>query len=142
MDRDHIPDLVRNGTDPATIAEARRIAKIAHPSFPRLGCAAYLSALLALSGIDVQMTLGAGKLAHVLERQRGWKLVRLGKQQPGDIGVAFDNDKKIAGSDHVYLVLEAIDADEMQISDNQDVRPHRRFVSGRGKTPTEYFLRA
>jgi hypothetical protein len=47
------------------------------------------------------------------------------------------------GDDHVYLVLDNTDADEMIIADNQHTEPHPRWISGKGgKTPTRYFLRA
>lgn len=142
MDLDRIADLVRNGATDAGIARARADAASAYPSFPRLGCAAYLSCLMRNSGIGVAFTLGAGKLAFVLQRQRGWRSVPVGQQRPGDVGVAFDNDTSIPGSDHVYLVLESLDGDDMVISDNQAPRPHGRSASGKGRTPTEYFLRA
>ena len=46
------------------------------------------------------------------------------------------------GFDHMYLVLQRVDQDEMVIADNQKPQPHSRFVSGNGKTPTKFFLRA
>lgn len=90
------------------------------------------------------MTPGAGKLAHLLEL-RGWNRVSRGDQIPGDVGVTFDADHSIPGSDHVYLVIEALGADRMMIADNQNPEdaPHERYASGKGhKTPTDYFLRA
>jgi len=55
--------------------------------------------------------------------------------------VTFDNSPP-DGADHIYLVVKRVDDDEMVIADNQDSVPHRRFASGKGKTPTDYFLRA
>lgn len=142
MDNQHIALLIQNGSSLSGIAQARADAKAKYAAFPKLGCAAYLSSLMRNSGIEVPFTLGAGALASTLRRQRGWKEIEVGKQRPGDVGVCYDYDTAIPGSDHVYLVLVAIDNDAMTITDNQADRPHSRFASGRGKTPTEYFLRA
>jgi len=46
------------------------------------------------------------------------------------------------GTDHVYVVLGDLNADEMVVADNQEPAPHFRFASGKGKSPTTYFLRA
>jgi hypothetical protein len=143
MDIDKIAALVMNGSTALGIAKARADAKSKYSSFPKLGCAAYLSSLMRNSGMNVSFTTGSGKLAHILERERGWAMVKVGQQRSGDVGVAFDKDTSIPGADHVYLVLEALDADRMVISDNQDTKPHGRTASSRsGKTRTEYFLRA
>jgi hypothetical protein len=149
MDKDHVTKLVEIGSSPERLAEAQRIAAKALADagaapFPKNGCAATLSALLKLSGIDVPMTLGAGRLAHILGGQinsRRWDHIPIGDQQAGDVGVTFD-DGGVAGADHIYLVVQRIDKDEMVIADNQATTTHRRFASGKGKTPTEYFLRA
>lgn len=140
MDKDQIPELIQNGSSASTLARAQRAAKRAWPPFPHNGCAANLSALLIQSGIAIPMTLGAGKLAHIL-KSRGWTEIDLSKQAPGDVGVAFD-EGKIPGIDHIYLVVRTIDDDEMIIADNQDTVPHHRFATGHGKSPTGYFLRA
>ena len=79
---------------------------------------ATLSAFLNEAGIDVPMTLGAGNLAARLRNNRHWNRIDVGKQQRGDVGVCYDKTSP-AGADHVYLVVER-----------------------KGKTPTEYFLRA
>jgi len=142
-----IADLIANGAGEAGMSAARKsaadeLAKRGLPAYPKNACALHLSALLQQAGIDVPMIPGAGKLASVLEK-RGWQRVAVRQQRPGDVGVCFDNDHAIPGSDHVYLVVECIDDDEMMISDNQaGTAPHRRFAMGDGKTPTEYFLRA
>jgi hypothetical protein len=146
-DGDHIAALVTNGGSAAEIARAQQTAKAALPSFPHNGCAANLSALLQQSGMAVRMTLGAGALAHLLET-RGWSRIAVGDQAPGDVGVTLDNTDP-PGADHLYLVVETIDSDEMVIADNQAETTHRRCASGRrasgearGTTRTEYFLRA
>lgn len=144
-DIERIPTLVGLGQDAAALAAVAKTAKAAHSPYPSNGCALHLSALLRLSGIDVPLTYGAGALASLLQRKRGWTIVEVGHQMPGDVGVTFDNDPTPPGADHVYLVVERIDSDEMSIADNQNDganAPHTRFASGRGKTPTEYFLRA
>lgn len=149
MDKDHIGQLIESGKSPESLATAQRtaakaLADAGERPFPHNACAATLSALFQLSAIDVPMTLGAGKLAHILGGQmnsRHWSHVAIGEQQAGDIGVCFD-DGGVAGADHIYLVVERIDADEMVIADNQAPTTHHRFASGKKKTPTEYFLRA
>ena len=140
MDKDCIAKLIALGGSAKGIAQAQAKAKKAWPPFPTNGCAANLSALLQLSGIDVPMTLGAGKLAYTI-RARGWSEIAVGKQAAGDVGVTFDEGGN-AGADHIYLVVQAIDKDEMMISDNREPAPHHRYASGKGRTPTEYFLRA
>lgn len=144
-----IAKLIQTGSSPDGLAEAQKMAAKAladagQPAFPHNACAATLSALLQLAGINVPMTLGAGKLANRLggaSGSRGWSRVEVGAQRAGDVGVTYDEGGN-PGADHIYLVLQAIDADQMLIADNQDPAPHTRFASGHGKTPTEYFLRA
>jgi len=138
----HVPELIRQGSTVDGLKAARDTASAALPGYPHNGCAAHLSALLEQAGIDVPMTWGAGKLAHVLA-DRGWSKVNVGSQRPGDVGVCFDNTSP-PGSDHIYLVISASGPDEMMIADNQrtDDAVHERFASGHDKTPTEYFLRA
>lgn len=140
MDRNCIDKLISLGLSASGIAQAQKKAKDAWPPFPHNGCAANLSSLLQLAGIDVPMTLGAGKLAHII-KHRGWAEIEVGQQVAGDIGVTFDEGGN-PGADHIYLVVQTIDENEMIISDNQATNPHRRFASGKGKTPTDYFLRA
>lgn len=140
MDKDRIAKLVEIAGSAKGIAQAQARAKKAWPPFPHNGCAANLSALMQLAGIDVKMTLGAGKLAHII-RERGWTQIPVGKQNAGDVGVTYDEGGN-PGADHIYLVVTPIDEDEMIISDNQAAIPHHRFASGHGRTPTEYFLRA
>ena len=139
----HVPELIRQGSSAAGLKQARTTAKKALTGYPTNGCAAHLSALLQQAGVDLDMTFGAGKLAHVLA-ERGWSPIACRSQMPGDVGVCYDNDPTPAGADHIYLVIETDGNDEMQIADNQRTAdaPHPRFASGHGKTPTEYFLRA
>jgi hypothetical protein len=139
----HVAELIRQGSTAAGLKAARDTAAASLPGYPSNGCAAHLSALLQQSDIDVSMTWGAGKLAHVLA-DRGWSRITVGSQKAGDVGVCFDNDPTPAGADHIYLVVNTFGPDEMMIADNQRTEdaPHTRFASGHGKTPTEYFLRA
>lgn len=146
MDKDCIDRLIASGTDPASI---RRIQDKAAREMQRAGlgytlhnaCAATLSEFLNEAGIRVPITLGAGLLAARLANDRHWARVPVGEQLAGDVGVTYDR-KSPAGADHVYLVVERVDADEMRIADNQAPQRHARFASGHGKTRTEYFLRA
>jgi hypothetical protein len=139
----HVPELIRRASSADDLKAARIEAKAALPGYPTNGCAAHLSALLRDSGIDVDMTFGAGALAQRLA-QRGWRQIAVGRQVPGDVGVTFDNDPTPAGADHIYLVVRTIDADKMEVADNQRTQDalHTRYASGHGKTPTDYFLRA
>ena len=146
MDRDYIPQLFALGADAASI---RRIQDLAALQMQQAGlgytlhnaCAATLSEFLITSGIAVPVTLGAGRLAQRLEQDRQWTRVNVGSQEPGDVAVTLDNTSP-AGADHVFLVVERIDGDEMVIADNQAPEPHRRFASGQHKTAVDYFLRA
>ena len=140
-DLDQITQLITLASSDEDLAVAQHNAKKAWKKFPHNGCAANLSALLQMAGIDVPMILGAGHLAEGL-KDRGWKEVSVGDQEPGDVGVTFDNEPSIPGADHIYLVVRVIDDDEMLIADNRESTIHTRFASGRGRTPTEYFLRA
>jgi hypothetical protein len=142
-DATHVVELIKQGTTAAGLKAARETAAASLPGYPTNGCAAHLSALLQQSGIDLPMTWGAGKLAHMLS-DRGWKKIDVGLQTPGDVGVCFDNNPNPPGADHIYLVIQALGVDEMMIADNQRTTdaPHSRYASGHGKTPTEYFLRA
>lgn len=139
----HVPELLRQGRSAEGLKKARLAAAASLPGYPTNGCAVHLSMLLRQSGIAVPVTWGAGKLAHLIA-ERGWTKIAVGKQIPGDVGVTFDNDPTPAGADHIYLVVETLGPDEMMIADNQRTvdKPHARFASGKGKTPTEYFLRA
>lgn len=139
-----VPELIRQGRSPEGLKAARITAKSALAGYPTNGCAAHLSALLQQAGIDVPMTLGAGRLAHVVA-DRGWARVAVGRQRPGDIGVCFDYDPSPTGADHIFLVIETSDPDTMLIADNQRRADalHARSATGRdARTPTEYFLRA
>ncbi len=139
----HVAELLRQGSSAEGLKKARLAAAASLPGYPTNGCAAHLSMLLRQSGIDVPVTWGAGKLAHLLA-ERHWTRISVGKQMPGDVGVTFDNDPTPAGADHIYLVVETLGPDEMMVADNQRKvdKLHSRFANGKGKTPTEYFLRA
>jgi hypothetical protein len=146
MDKDCIDTLIALGTDPSSI---RRIQDLAAKEMQRAGlgytlhnaCAATLSEFLNVAGINVPITLGAGRLASRIENDRGWIRKGVGEQRAGDVAVTFDRTNP-SGADHIFLVVERIDADEMIIADNQAKTRHARFASGHGKTPVEYFLRA
>jgi hypothetical protein len=140
-----IPNLLRFASDPAELqaaqAEAaKRLLEYDGEIYPSDGCAITLSVLLQEAGITVPDTFEAIVLGQLL-RKRGWTLVDLGNQAAGDVGsTCFQNPHH--GTDHIYLVLRSVNADEMVIADNQETEPHFRFVSGHGKSPTQFFLRA
>lgn len=138
-----IDALLKQGSSIQGLAQARATAAAQLPGYPTNGCATHLSALLQQAGFNVPMIFGAGKLAHYLA-DHGWSKIPTGEQQPGDVGVCYDNNPSPPGADHVYLVIETIDNDKMMIADNQrdDDVIHARYASGNGKTPTEYFLRS
>ena len=152
MDQQFVSALVRPDGDFAQLrtalgkARARAIKNLGlardTESIPD-GCAATLSALLQLAGLDVGLENGAGNLVAVLEEPagRGWIRVDVGQQRSGDVGVTFDR-RDPPGADHVYLVAHVLDSDRMLIADNQARDLHTRLASGGGKTPTAYFLRA
>jgi hypothetical protein len=72
---------------------------------------------------------------------RGWSKIPVGAHRTGDVGSTCG---AVAhhGTDHVYVVLRNLNADEMVVADNQEPAPHFRYASGAGKSPTTYFLRA
>lgn len=143
-DGDCIPALIELGSRTETIAavhaKAAGYMEGSGFTFPTRSCAATLSAFLQMSGIDIKTERGAGALASMLKK-RGWGVVDVGHQKPGDVGVTISSLPP-PGPDHIYLVVETHNSDRMTIADNQAPDPHERFASGRGKTPTDYFLRA
>lgn len=140
-----VPRLIEIASDPERCQEIRAsafqaMARIYGKPTSHNACACTLSMFLRAAGIAVDVEYGAGNLARILERQRQWTRVRVGQQQPGDVGVTQDRISP-AGADHIYLVVRRIDGDRMLIADNQQrMAPHPRSASG--QTPTEYFLRA
>lgn len=146
MDASQIGKLVALGEKSETIlkvqdAAAKAMKNAGYGYTLHNACAATLSVFLNEAGIDVPVTLGAGKLAKRLRQDRKWTQITKGDQQAGDVGVTLDNTSP-SGADHIYLVIEALDKDKMYIADNQAPKKHLRYVSGKGKTPTDYFLRA
>ncbi|WP_027360132.1 hypothetical protein [Desulforegula conservatrix] len=121
---------------------AKELFKLADEDWPHDGCAINLSNLLQAGGIPVPDILQALALGKHLRDHRGWQVIPNGQQQPGDVGSTCGSTPN-HGFDHIYLVLQRVDNDEMVIADNQKPKPHTRFVSGKGgKTPTKFFLRA
>jgi hypothetical protein len=137
--------LLARASDPAWLraaeAEAaRRLLTSVGEQYPSDGCAITLSVLLQQSGIAVPDTFAAFALGRMLE-QRGWRRIAIGQQQAGDVGSTCGAAPH-HGTDHIYLVLKAVNADEMVVADNQAPTPHFRRASGGGKSPTTFFLRA
>ncbi|PAQ06741.1 hypothetical protein [Mesorhizobium temperatum] len=147
-DGDVIPKLIQIGSDPKCIKKVQAMAaktmKAIGYKYPKKACAATLSHFLNEAGINVPVTTGAQNLADRLRVNRHWDRIKVGKQQPGDVGVCYSIANDVPGADHVYLVVERKDSDLMIIADNQaQGKTHTRYASGKGgKTPTEYFLRA
>jgi hypothetical protein len=144
-DSDQIPGLIKLASDPGQLQNAQHIAAQRLLDFdgevyPQDGCAITLSVLLQDAGIGVPDTFQALALGDVL-KNRGWRTVQLGQQQAGDVGSTC-GPQPDHGRDHIYLVLQTLNTDEMVIADNQSPQPHFRFISGQGKTPTKFFLRA
>jgi hypothetical protein len=146
-DADHIPDLVKLASDANQLVAAQHVA--AHrllnatgEKYPHDGCAITLCVLMQDAGIDVKDTYQALAFGNMLESKRNWQRIPLGEQEVGDIGSTC-GPVAHHGFDHVYLVLKKNNDDEMIIADNQQPKPHFRWVSGKGgKTPTKFFLRA
>ena len=144
-DKDQIEKLVSNASNPGYLqgAQAHAAQKLLDYDgeiYPHDGCAITLSVLLQDAGIDVPDTFAAIEMGRLL-RGRGWTVVDGGSQQPGDVGSTC-GDTPHHGFDHVYLVLKNRNGDEMVIADNREPNPHFRFASGKGRTPTRFFLRA
>lgn len=145
-DLSHIKELVRLASDnnllvAAQHIAARRLLNYDGEIFPKDGCAITLSVLMQQAGISIENTYQALPLGNLL-KAREWEVVPVGSQMTGDIGSTCGATAH-HGWDHIYLVLEAVNADEMVIADNQQTQPHFRWASGKGgKTPTQFFLRA
>jgi len=144
-DKEHIAELVARASNAGTLLAAQheaaaKLLRTVHETYPHDGCAITQSCLLQDAGIDVPDTYQALAFGKMLEG-RGWQRIVFGEQAPGDIGSTCGTSAH-HGDDHVYLVLHALNADEMVVADNQSHAPHFRFASGRGKTPTRFFLRA
>ena len=145
-DRSSIETLLALARDTAKLQAAQAIAAprlLAYDGtvYPSDGCAITLSVLMQQAGIPIRDIFWALELTNEL-KARGWQIVANTDRQPGDVGTTCA-DVPMHGDDHVYLVLENTDEDEMLIADNQHTEPHPRWISGKGgKTPTRYFLRA
>ena len=146
-DKDNLPALIRLASDAGQLQSAQHIAAkrlldYDREIFPSDGCAITLSVLLQQAGIAIDDTYTAIALGEKLQTIRNWTIVPLGQQQAGDVGSTCGLEPR-HGWDHIYLVLKAVNADEMVIADNQAPQPHFRYASGQGgKTPTRFFLRA
>ena len=145
-DAQNVPALVAlaSNADQLVAAQhmaAKRLLKYDGEIFPKDGCAITLSVLLQESGIAVKDTYTAIALGNLL-KTRKWQVVPLGNQKIGDVGSTC-GPVAHHGEDHIYLVLDVLNLDEMVVADNQQAKPHFRYASGKGgKTPTKFFLRA
>jgi hypothetical protein len=145
-DKSKIAALLAIAADVERLHAARRVAgqrlwDFEGTVYPKDGCAITLCVLMQEAGMDMRDIFWALEITNEL-KARGWQIVPNSDRQPGDIGTTCI-DVPAYGDDHVYLVLENIDDDEMVVTDNQHTAPHPRWISGKGgKTPTRYFLRA
>ena len=119
---------------------ARKLLDYDGEVYPSDGCAITLCVLLQNAGIAVKGTFLAIDLGHVLE-SRNWQVIPVGQQRVGDVGSTCGTVPH-HGRDHIYLVLKVLNADEMIVADNQEPSPHFGYASGKGRTPTRFFLRA
>jgi hypothetical protein len=146
-DSQRIPDLVKLASDADQLVAAqqmaaKRLLDYDGEVFPKDGCAITLSVLLQEAGIPVKDTYQALALGSLLRTGRKWQMVPMGNQKTGDIGSTC-GPVAHHGQDHIYLVLNVLNSDEMVVADNQQAKPHFRYASGKGgKTPTKFFLRA
>ena len=145
-DQSRIETLLAVARDKARLQAAQGIAGkrlLAYDGtvYPKDGSAITLSVLMQDAGIPIPDIFWALEITNEL-KTRGWQMVANEDRRPGDVGTTC-GDVPTHGDDHVYLVLENTDEDEMLIADNQHTEPHPRWISGKGgKTPTRYFLRA
>jgi hypothetical protein len=144
-DAQFIPALLKLGSDAnqllaAQHTAAKRLLDFDGEIFPSDGCAITLSVLLQDAGIAVKDTFLAIDLGNLLKK-RGWQIIPMGEQKEGDVGSTCGTQPD-HGSDHIYLVVKVLNSDEMVVADNQETHSHFRFASGKGKTPTKFFLRA
>ena len=144
-DKDKMIEVINIARTPARYEKVQEIAaselfKLTHESWPHDGCALNLANLLQEGGIAVPDVTQALALGNYLHDERKWQKIPVGQQQPGDVGSTCGPTAH-HGYDHIYLVLERQDSDKMVIVDNQQPLPHERLASGKGKTPTKFFLR-
>jgi hypothetical protein len=145
-DGQHISDLLSLASNTHQLVAAQQIAAkrlldYDGDIYPHDGCAITLSVLLQEAGITIKDTYQAIALGNVLKARR-WQIIEVGDQKAGDVGSTCGSAPH-PGQDHIYLVLHALNTDEMVVADNQQPQPHFRYASGNGgKTPTKFFLRA
>lgn len=145
--QDQISSLVALASDPGKLQDAQHTAAQKLLGFdgevyPSDGCAITLSVLMQQVGLQVPDVFQAISLGQFLMDSQQWMVINVGDQKPGDVGSTCGVQPD-HGQDHIYLVLQSLNSDEMIIADNQSTQPHFRFASGKGgKTPTKFFLRA
>jgi hypothetical protein len=108
--------------------------------YPSDGCAITLSIIFQQAGVALADTYMAIDVGPALKKL-GWTEIAVGEQRTGDVGSTC-GDAAQHGVDHVYIVVRAINSDEMIVADNQQQEPHSRWASGKGRSPTRFFLRA
>ncbi len=145
-DKDRIKQLIQDASSISRLQgvqakAADKLLNLDGEIYPSDGCAITLSVLLQDAGIHVRDTFTAINLGRIL-RDRGWQTIPLGQQEAGDVGSTCGSTPH-HGYDHIYLVLQKLNDDEMIVVDNQAPVPHFRYVIGvQDDTPTRFFLRA
>jgi hypothetical protein len=142
----YISALLKLSSNVSQLQEAQRIAarkllEFDGEVYPSDRCAITLTTLLQEVGISVRDTFRAFDLGKILENDRNWETIQVGQQRDGDVGSTCGSQPH-HGQDHIYLVLKALNPNEMIVADNQQPEPHFRYASGGETTSTKFFLRA
>src|ERR1700722_15133405 len=119
-DLQDIPTLLAIASDANQLLAAQHTAaanllKYDGEKYPSDGWAIPLSVLLQEAGIDVQDTYQAIELGRIL-MERNWETIHVGQQQNGDVGSTCGTEPN-HGSDHIYLVVQVMNSDEMVVAD-------------------------
>lgn len=145
-DRDRMIVLLGQVVDPDRLRAsheeaARRLLHDDGRVYPADGCAVMLSVLMQGAGMTVPDLYWALDVPPML-MARGWTEIPFGCQRGGDIGSTCGEAPR-HGEDHVYVVVRAVNQDEMVVVDHQASYPHFRWASAAGgQTPTLRFFRA
>lgn len=145
---DFVQRLLAGATGAQTFSALQQQASMELPAqcggtvWPHDGCAIMLSILLRNAGLPIPYKCMALDLVRLL-KSRGWNVVPVGSEKPGDVGTTCGDDYD-PGVDHVYLVVEVGDDGIVTVADNQSSHLHPRPVAGDGGnySPTTFFLRA
>lgn len=140
-----VANLLAIASDTAQLQRCQKIAAKKLLDFdgeiyPSDGCAITLSVIFQQAGFDLRDIYMAIDVGPALKKL-GWQQVAVGDQKPGDIGSTCGAIAQ-HGVDHAYIVVRSVNSDEMLVADNQQAQPHLRSASGKGRSPTTFFMRA